>query len=64
VLPTATGNTALAGETIWRPTDARAARRHRIAEVSLSQRLVAGDQAHRLHRIPRDECLVHNTDEY
>lgn len=46
VLSTAISNTTLAGETIWRPTDACASRRHRVTEVSLSQRLVARDQAH------------------
>lgn len=46
VLSTAISNTALTGETIWQPTDAGATRRHRITKVSLSQRLVARDQAH------------------
>lgn len=48
VLPAATGNTSLTGETIRRPTDARASGGHRITEVSLSQRLVARNQAYRL----------------
>lgn len=46
VLSTTISNTSPTGETVRRPTDARATRRHRITEVSLSQRLVAGDQAH------------------
>lgn len=46
MLSTAISNTALTGETIWRPTDARASRRHRITKVSLSQRLVARNQAY------------------
>lgn len=43
VLPAATGNTSLTGKTIRRPADARASGGHRITEVSLPQRLVAGD---------------------
>lgn len=46
MLSTAISNTALTSETIWWPIDTRATRRHRITKVSLSQRLVARDQAH------------------
>lgn len=46
MLSTAISNTALTSKTIWRSTDTRATRRHRITKVSLSQRLVARNQAH------------------
>jgi len=43
VLSTTISDTSPTGKTIRRPTNARTTRRHRITEVSLSQRLVAGD---------------------
>lgn len=46
VLSITISNTSPTGETIRRSTNACATRRHRITEISLSQRLVAGDQAH------------------
>jgi hypothetical protein len=46
VLSATISDTSPTGETIRRSIDACATRRHRITEVSLSQRLVAGDQAH------------------
>lgn len=46
VLSTTISDTSPTSETIRQSTDARATRRHRITEISLSQRLVAGDQAH------------------
>jgi hypothetical protein len=60
MLPAAACNTALTGETIRRSTNTRTSRGYRITKVSLSQRLVARDQAHWLHWTSGDECIVYS----
>lgn len=57
VLSASTGDSSLTSKTIWWPINARTKRGHRTTKVSLSQRLVAGNQAYRLHRNSRNKFI-------